>query len=236
MSVDTLKLNAAEKAAELVEDDMLLGLGTGSTAAIFVDLLGQRVREGLKITGVPTSEDTRRQAENLSIPLTTLDQVPYLDMTVDGADELDGDLRLIKGGGGALLREKIVAMASDRMVVIADQSKLVETLGTFPLPIEVAPFGLDATRAMIKTHSEMVNCQGEISLRKRPDGENFLTDGGHYILDCSFGRIPDPEGLFEVLSFIPGIVETGLFLGIADLAFVAGEAGVTILEVSDDNT
>ncbi len=233
MRVDSQKKSAAEKAVDLVEDDMLLGLGTGSTASIFVDLLGQRVTEGLKITAVPTSEATRRQAENLSIPLTTLDQVSYLDMTVDGADEIDRDLRLIKGGGGALLREKIVAMSSDRMVVIADHSKLVKILGAFPLPIEVVPFGLGATRAMIETHSEWVNCRGKISLRKRPDGVAFLTDGGHYILDCAFGSIPDPESLFEVLSFVPGIVETGLFLGIADLAFVAGDTGVTILEASD---
>ena len=230
MTADQWKQQAAERALGYVEDGMALGLGTGSTAARFVDLIGDRVKQGLKVTCVPTSEATRAQAERLGIPLSTLDDTPFLNLTVDGADELDGQLRLIKGGGGALLCEKIVATASDRLVVIADISKQVGTLGKFPLPVEIVRFGVTATRAMIEALSQDVGCEGEIKLRLGADARPFVTDIGNYILDCAFGRIADPEALDEALKFVPGVVENGLFLGIADVAIVAGPQGVTVLE------
>lgn len=234
MSADAWKQQAAERAITLVEDGMTLGLGTGSTAAKFVDLVGRRVKEGLKVRCVPTSEATRAQAGRLGIPLATLDDEPYLDLTVDGADELDADLRLIKGGGGALLREKIVATASARMVVVADVSKQVTTLGKFPLPVEVVKFGLAATRGMIQALAYDAGCEGEITLRNGPGGQPFLTDSGNLILDCAFGRIDDPEALDEALRLIPGVVENGLFLGIADAAIVAGPNGVVLMEHDED--
>ena len=230
MSADRWKQQAAERAITLVEDGMTLGLGTGSTAARFVDLVGRRVQEGLKLRCVATSEATRAQAEELGITLITLDQQPFLDLTVDGADELDGELRLIKGGGGALLREKIVATASGRMVVVADHSKQVAVLGSFPLPVEVVRFGLAATRCMIEVLASDAGCEGEITLRAGPGGQPFLTDGGNFILDCAFGRIEEPEALDEALKLVPGVVESGLFLGIADAAIVAGPEGVVVLE------
>jgi ribose 5-phosphate isomerase A len=235
MTADDWKQQAAERALTLVEDGMTLGLGTGSTAARFVDLVGQKVKAGLKLRCVPTSEATRAQAERLGIPLITLDQQPYLDLTVDGADELDGDLRLIKGGGGALLIEKIVATASGRMVVIADASKQVAALGKFPLPIEVVRFGLGATRNMIEVLAADAGCRGEISQRMRSDGQPFVTDSGNFILDCAFNNIPEPEALDEALKLIPGVVENGLFLGIADAAIIAGPGGVTMLERDEDD-
>ena len=234
MSADDWKQQAAERALALVEDGMTLGLGTGSTAARFVDLVGQKVKDGLKLRCVPTSEATRAQAERLGIPLITLDQQPYLDLTVDGADELDDDLRLIKGGGGALLIEKIVATASGRMVVIADASKQVATLGKFPLPVEVVRFGLGATRNMIEVLAADAGCRGEIKQRLASDGQPFVTDSGNFILDCAFGGIPEPEALDEALKLIPGVVENGLFLGIADAAIVAGPSGVVMLERDEE--
>src|SRR6201982_4115550 len=170
---------------------MKLGLGTGSTAKNFVELLGARVRNGLDVIGVPTSEATRQDALRCGIRLTTLDDIDRLDLTVDGADEIDPQLNLIKGGGGALLREKIVAAASDRMIVIADESKWVEVLGRFPLPIEVIPFGLAATRRAIAKAFAQGGVSGEMVLRKRPDGHVFVTDGGHWIIDAHLGRIKD---------------------------------------------
>lgn len=234
MTSDDWKQQAAERALALVEDGMTLGLGTGSTAARFVDLVGQKVKDGLRVRCVPTSEPTRAQAERLGIPLITLDQQPYLDLTVDGADEIDDDLRLIKGGGGALLIEKIVATASGRMVVIADASKQVATLGRFPLPVEVVRFGLGATRNMIEVLAADAGCRGEIKQRMRSDGQPFVTDSGNFILDCAFGSIPEPEALDEALKLIPGVVENGLFLGIADAAIVAGPAGVVMLERDEE--
>jgi ribose 5-phosphate isomerase A len=234
MSAEAWKLMAAERALAFVEHKMRLGLGSGSTAAMFVDLLGRQVKQGLEVVCVPTSEATRMQASALGIPLATLDEVPFLDLTVDGADELDGELRLIKGGGGALLREKIVATASDRMIVIADASKQVEMLGAFPLPVEVVRFGLTATRNMIEMLAADTGCRGEITLRLGSDRQPFVTDGGNYIFDCAFGRIQDPESLDEALKFIPGVVENGLFLSIADAAVIAGPDGVVILESEDD--
>ena len=233
MSADTWKQQAAERAIALVENGMTLGLGTGSTAVKFVDLLGARVKQGLSVRCVPTSEATRAQAGNLGIPLMTLDEQPFLDLTVDGADELDDELRLIKGGGGALLREKIVATASGRMVVIADHTKRVARLGTFPLPVEVVQFGLGATRGMIEVLASDAGCEGELTLRTGANGQPFLTDSGNFILDCAFGRIDEPEALDEALRLIPGVVENGLFLGITDVAFIGGPGGVATLERDD---
>jgi ribose 5-phosphate isomerase A len=234
MSADTWKQQAAERALEFVENGMTLGLGTGSTAARFVDLVGQRVKAGLQVKCVPTSEATRAQAERLGIPLTTLDDTPFLDLTVDGADEIDAQLRLIKGGGGALLREKIVATASQRMVVITDASKVVVTLGKFPLPIEVVRFGLAATRNMVEVLAADAGCEGDIKLRLAADGKPFQTDSGNLILDCAFGQIADPEALEDALKLVPGVVESGLFLGIADAAVIAGPEGVVVHDRDSD--
>ncbi len=229
MSTDEWKLQAAEQALGYVENGMKLGLGTGSTAAKFVELLGAKVRDGLKVICVPTSEAIRAQAAGLGIPLTTLDETPALDLTIDGADELDEELRLIKGGGGALLREKIVAVASDRLVIIADHTKLVEVLGRYPLPLEVVPFGLAATTRLIAKLAEETGCEGEIKLRFGPDGKPFVTDNGNHILDCVFGEIDDPEALDDALKLVPGVVESGLFLGIADVGIIAGPKGIEVL-------
>ncbi|MCY1642000.1 ribose-5-phosphate isomerase RpiA [Methylorubrum sp. SL192] len=225
MSAPDLKRAAAERAIPLVEDGMRLGIGTGSTAAAFIKLLGERVRAGLKVTGVPTSEATRIACERQGIPLATLEDLPELDLTIDGADEVDGSLRLIKGGGAALLREKIVAVASRRMVVIADASKHVETLGAFPLPVEVNLFGIGATTRAVEAAVAQAGCTGEIVRRHDASGVPLLTDGGHAILDLRLGRIPDPEALSAGLWAVPGVVEHGLFLGIADAAILAAADG-----------
>lgn len=209
------KRRAAAAAVKLVRPGMRLGLGTGSTAAHFIDLLGAKVAEGLKVLCVPTSERTRSQAEALSIPLTTFEEIAELDLTIDGADEFDPKLRLIKGGGGALWREKIVAAASERMIVITDASKAVATLGKFPLPIEVSRFGLEATRRAILREAEVTSCGGDIVMRKTASGKAFITDAGNYLFDCLFGAIPEPEELAQRLSAIPGVVEHGLFIGLA---------------------
>lgn len=230
MAMDADKRRAAEHAIRFVEDGMKLGLGTGSTARHFVDLLGERIKAGLSCVCVATSDATQAQAAALGIPLATLDEEPFLDLTVDGADEIDSDLRLIKGGGGALLREKIIATASERMIVIADASKRVETLGRFPLPIEVVPFGLKATEHMIELIAGDADCQGELRLRTGRDGRPYVTDGGHFILDAHFGAIGDPEALAEALQLVPGVVEHGLFLGLADLAIIAGPGGIEVIE------
>jgi ribose 5-phosphate isomerase A len=223
---DALKRRAAERAVALVEEGFRVGLGTGSTARHFVSLLGERVRGGLGIIAVPTSEATHAQATEEGIPLTTLDETPELDLTIDGADELDGNLRLIKGGGGALLREKIVAAASKRMIVIADESKRVDVLGRFPLPIEVVPFGLAATRRSVEDCLRRMNLPDETSLRTAANGEPFFTDGGHYILDAKLLRIDRPEELAGSLQGIPGVVEHGLFIGLATGAIVATANGL----------
>lgn len=230
MSMDNLKRQAAARALEQVRDGMKLGLGTGSTAKHFVELLGGRVKAGLKVVGVPTSEATRADAERCGVPLTTLEEVDHLDLTVDGADEIDPNLELIKGGGGALLREKIVAAASDRMIVIADESKWVETLGRFPLPIEVIPFGLGATRRAIEAAFAENGVSGEMDVRKAKDGHAFVTDGGHWIIDARLGRIPNSPKLAASLSSIPGVVEHGLFIGLARTAVLAGPQGIRVVE------
>jgi len=228
-SADALKRAAAAKALEAVRPGMKLGLGTGSTAAHFVDLLGARVREGLDVVGVPTSERTRAQAEVLGIKLATLDELPRLDLTIDGADEFDAQLRLIKGGGGALLREKIVAAASRSMIVITDASKRVKTLGAFPLPVEIDRFGARATTLHVEALAAELRLAGAITLRRTQDGHAFVTDGGHVILDCAFGAIPDPETLAARLAAIPGVVDHGLFIGLASAVVIADRDGVRVL-------
>jgi ribose 5-phosphate isomerase A len=230
MTADAYKRAAAARALDFVRPGMRLGLGTGSTARHFVDLLAERVRAGLDIVAVPTSEATRAQADRLGIALTTLDETPELDLTVDGADEIAPDLTLIKGGGGALLREKIVATASARMVVIADETKWVSILGAFPLPIEIAPFGASATHSAIELAAAEVGCPGPAALRKGQDGRPFTTDGGHWILDAQLLRISDPPALAARLCRVPGVMEHGLFIGIAQTAIVAGSDGVRLIE------
>jgi ribose 5-phosphate isomerase A len=230
MDIDAQKRAAAARALDFVRPGMRLGLGTGSTARPFVELLAERVRAGLNVVAVPTSEETRAQAERLGVPLTTLDETPELDMTVDGADEIAPDLTLIKGGGGALLREKIVASASARMVVIADESKWVSVLGRFPLPVEVVQFGLAATRRAVEAACAAAGSPGPALLRRGKDGHAFVTDSGHWILDAALERIPDPTALAQRLSAIAGVVEHGLFIGLAQTAVLAGDAGVRVVE------
>ncbi|MCB1425916.1 MAG: ribose-5-phosphate isomerase RpiA [Zhengella sp.] len=225
MDAKALKIEAARVALGHVRDGMKLGIGTGSTAEEFVRLLAEKVSAGMEIIGVPTSERTAALCRELGVPLTTLEETPHLDLTIDGADEIDPELNLVKGGGGALLREKIVAAASDSMIVIADESKLVDPLGAFPLPIEVNRFGLGATRLAVETVARKLGLEGPLSLRMAGDGE-FVTDGGHLILDASFGRIPDPRALSAALHAVPGVVEHGLFTDMARLAVVARAGGV----------
>ena len=229
-TMDQLKRQAAARALESVRDGMKLGLGTGSTAKHFVELLGERVAAGLDVVGVPTSEATRADAARCGIPLTTLDDIDRLDLTVDGADEIDPALNVIKGGGGALLREKIVAAASDRMIVIADDSKWVEVLGRFPLPIEVIPFGLSATRRAIGRAFAECGVSGQMVVRKGSDGHVFVTDGGHWIIDAHLGQIADAPRLAGLLNPIPGVVEHGLFIGLASTAMLAGPQGIRVIE------
>jgi ribose 5-phosphate isomerase A len=229
MDVESFKRAASARALEFIRPGMRVGLGTGSTARHFVELLGEKVRGGLDIVAVPTSEATRGDAERVGIPLTTLDDSPELDVTVDGADEVAHDLSLIKGGGGALLREKIVATASARMIVIADESKWVATLGRYPLPIEVVPFGLAATRIAVEKAAAAVGCPGPARLRQNKDGHAFVTDGGHWILDAAFERIADPKGLADRLASIAGVIEHGLFVGIASTVVLAGPGGVRVV-------
>ncbi|WP_300158388.1 ribose-5-phosphate isomerase RpiA [Bradyrhizobium sp.] len=230
MNMDELKRQAAARAIEQVDNGMRLGLGTGSTAKHFVELLGERVRAGLDVVGVPTSEVTRADALRCGIRLTTLDDIDRLDLVVDGADEIDPTLNAIKGGGGALLREKIVAAASDRMIVIADDSKWVATLGRFPLPVEVIPFGLAATqRAMARAFAEG-GVSGQMVVRKAKDGHVFVTDGGHWIVDAHLERITDAPRLAGLLNAIPGVVEHGLFIGLASTVILAGSQGIRVVE------
>ena len=228
--MDELKRQAAGRALEHVRDGMKLGLGTGSTAKHFVELLGERVRAGLNVIGVPTSEATRADALRCGISLTTLDAIDRLDLTVDGADEIDPALNVIKGGGGALLREKIVAAASDRMIVIADDSKWVETLGRFPLPIEVIPFGLAATQRAIGAAFAECGVSGQMVVRKGKDGHVFVTDSGHWIIDAHLGRISGAPHLAGLLTAIPGVVEHGLFIGLASMAMLASSQGIRVIE------
>jgi ribose 5-phosphate isomerase A len=230
MDSEAQKRAAAARAVEFVRSGMRLGLGTGSTARHFVELIGERVRDGLDIVAVPTSQATKADAERCGIALTTLDETPQLDLTVDGADEIAPDLSLIKGGGGALLREKIVAAASARMIVIADESKWVPVLGRFPLPIEVVPFGLGATQRAVERAIGSAESAEVFALRRGKDGHAFVTDGGHWIVDAALGRIDDPKAMAHALASVPGVVEHGLFIDLAQTAIVAGPDGVRLVE------
>jgi ribose 5-phosphate isomerase A len=224
---DELKARAAEEALDYIKDGMTVGIGTGSTAEHFIRGLGALVRDGLEIQGVPTSARSEALARALEIPIVEIEGANEIDVTVDGADEIDGELRLIKGGGGALLREKIVAAASRQMIVIADESKLVPTLGRFPLPIEVVRFGLAATTEHIFWALKAADITPEwVRLRENPDERPapFVTDSGNLIIDCACGAISDPDGLAEALSRIPGVVEHGLFIGLASHALI-GRSG-----------
>jgi ribose 5-phosphate isomerase A len=216
MANDQEKEAAARASLEYVQDGQVVGLGTGSTAAYFIKLLGERVKNGLRIRGgIPTSDRSRELALSLGIPLTTLDECQEIAVTVDGADEVDPQLRLIKGGGGALLREKIVASATKKLVIVADATKQVTRLGKFPLPVEVIRFA----QALVAKRIEALGAQ--VSLRKKPDGSPYVTDENNHILDCRFGEIRDPDGLAVELSEMPGVVEHGLFIGMASVVLFA---------------
>ena len=220
---DQWKKAAAEAAAKLVESGMVVGLGTGSTAAFAVSAIGRRiVEENLRIVGIPTSERTADQARSLNIPLTTFAEYTEIDLTIDGADEvLTGPLYLIKGHGGALLREKIVAAASKRMAVIADETKIVERLGSLvSVPVEVVPYGWQATQ------KKLIQLEGKPAMRLGADKKPYVTDGGHYILDCAFGPMQDPKEIAHHLDHVVGVVEHGLFLKYASEAFIGGSQGV----------
>jgi|HubBroStandDraft_6_1064221.scaffolds.fasta_scaffold01412_15 ribose 5-phosphate isomerase A len=212
---DEEKEAVARASLKFVQDGQVVGLGTGSTAAYFIQLLGEKVKDGLRIRAIPSSDRSRQQAASLGIPLTTLDECPEIDVTVDGADEVDPELRLIKGGGGALLREKIVASATQQFVIIVDDAKQVPVLGRFPLPVEVIKFA----RAVVSRKIQALGAQ--VSLRQGSDGKPYLTDENNYILDCYFGQIPDADGLARRLSAMPGVVEHGLFIGMASVVLVA---------------
>jgi ribose 5-phosphate isomerase A len=220
MAHEEEKEAAGRAAAKLVRDGEVVGLGTGSTAYFAVIALGERVKAGLKIVGIPTSEKTADLARSVGIPLSTLDEHPEIDITIDGADEIDPKLNLIKGGGGALLREKIVASASKKMVVVADSGKVVAALGKFPLPVEI----IDFARAVVEKKIAALGATSK--LRMKADGKPFVTDEGHHILDCNFGKIDDPPSLARALSDMPGVVEHGLFIGLAKVALVGKEDSV----------
>jgi ribose 5-phosphate isomerase A len=228
---DIAKRNAAEAALQLVEPGMVLGLGTGSTASIFVKLLAERVSQGLDIIGTPTSEGTHRLARELGIQLAHPDDLDHIDLTIDGADEFDPQLRLIKGGGAALLREKIIADASIRMAVITDKSKEVAQLGRFPLPIEINPFAAELTRRRIHMTAQLLGLTEATSAWRMATGESLLhTDGGHLILDLRCVVIPDADELSAALDQIPGVVEHGLFIGYADTVIIGEENGARVIE------
>ena len=233
MANEKEKENAALAAMEFVEDGMTIGLGTGSTAKFFVELLAEEVADGLVVRCIETSEQTRRLASSLGVPLIPFEQVERIHLTVDGADEVDEQGQLIKGGGAALLREKIIANASDHMVVIADPSKQAERLGKFPLPVEVTPFGYTITAKLVY---DVLAASGidrpRVELRSLSNGELVVTDGGNHILDCHCGRIPDAEALAARLSNVPGVVEHGLFIGLARTVIIGNENGATVFEFS----
>jgi ribose 5-phosphate isomerase A len=232
--IDRAKFAAARRAVGFVEAGMRVGLGTGSTAAWMVRCLGERVREeGLRITGVPTSARTAALAREVGVPVVSLDEAKWLDLTIDGCDEFDSDLNLIKGGGGALLQEKIVASASDRMVVIADASKEVACLGAFPLPVEVVPFGWQTTKALIEEALVGLDVMGRTATLRMNGDRPFVTDEGHHILDLQLHRIGNPRQLSMVLNQIPGVVENGLFLDICDIVVIGHADGH--VEVRDIN-
>jgi ribose 5-phosphate isomerase A len=223
MANDQEKEAAARASLQFVKNGQVVGLGTGSTAAYFIRLLGAEVRNGLRIRGIPSSDRSREQAAGLGIPLISLDECQEIDVTVDGADEVDPQLRLIKGGGGALLREKIVASASRQLVIVADATKRVPVLGKFPLPVEVIKFAQAVVRRKIEALGAAVE------MRLGTDGKPYLTDENNYILDCRFGQIPDADGLARQLSDMPGVVEHGLFIGMASVVLVANGSEVVEL-------
>jgi len=219
-----MKRIAAQKAVEFVENDMIVGLGTGSTVKYALKNLGERVQEGLSIKGIPTSNETKKIAMKYNIPIVSLSEYPEIDITIDGADEVDSNLNLIKGGGGALTREKMIAYHSKMVIIITDDSKVVKSLGIdFPLPIEVVKFEWQATKRAI----EKIGCN--VELRKIFD-DPFITDNGNYILDCEFERINDPEQLEQDINMIPGVVENGLFIGVATKVIVGSKKGIMTLE------
>lgn len=226
MAHDQEKEAAARASLRFVRDGDIVGLGSGSTAAYAVRFLGERVRAGLKIRGIPTSSQTRELATSLGVPLTTFDEVQEIDVTIDGADEVDPQLCLTKGGGGALLREKIVASASRQLVIIADSSKQVPMLGNFPLPIEVIAFA----QLLVKKKIEALGASVKL---RQSNGSPFVTDEGHHILDCRFGQIPDPPALARRLSDMPGVVEHGLFINMASVVLIARGQEVTELRRDD---
>ena len=222
---EELKKLAGEKAVDHIEDGMIIGLGTGSTVEYTLRKLGELVKKGLKIKGIPTSVHTQRIAEKEKIPLTTLEENPVIDVTIDGADEVDSDLNLIKGGGGALVREKIIAFNSKKVIIVIDDSKVVKALGIdFPLPVEVTKFGWTS----IKKTLEEFDCN--VELREIMENEPFITDNGNYILDCEFDRITDPEQLEIDINNIPGVVDNGLFIGLVDEVIVGGKQGILTLD------
>jgi len=223
MSNDREKQSAAHASLKYIKSGDIVGLGTGSTAAYFIQLLGEQVKHGLRIRGIPSSDRSREQAASLGIPLTTLDECQQIDVTVDGADEVDPQLRLIKGGGGALLREKIVASATKQLVIVADATKRVPVLGKFPLPVEVIKFA----QALITKRIAALGAK--VILRRNADGKAYLTDENNYILDCHFGQIPGADGLANKLSDMPGVVEHGLFIGMASVVLVANGSEVVEL-------
>jgi ribose 5-phosphate isomerase A len=224
MANDQEKEAAARASLRFVKDGQIVGLGTGSTAAYFIQLLGEAVKNGLRIRGIPTSDRSREQAASLGIPLTTLDEFQQIDVTVDGADEVDPQLRMIKGGGGALLREKIVASATRQLVIVVDATKRAAVLGRFPLPVEVIKFA----EALVA--KKITALGAEVELRRGADGKPFLTDENNHILDCRFGQIPDADGLARQLSDMPGIVEHGLFIGMANVVLVANGSEIVELQ------
>lgn len=235
MDQDALKREVGLAAAAHVKDGMVLGLGTGSTAEAFLHALSERVKDGLTVRGVPTSQRTAELCRTLGIALTDLEQDPVLDLAIDGADEIDPDLNLIKGGGGALLREKIVAAAAKDMLVIADGSKLVSTLGAFPLPVEIIPFGAAATLRAIEEVCASHGLTANASIRpnlatSQADSAPLITDGGHWIVDCKLGAIGDAAQLDSALRGVPGVVETGLFIAMASQALVAKDGTVEVVK------
>ena len=227
--LDRLKAAAANAAAALVEDGLIVGLGSGSTASLALSILGHRVAEGLRIIGIPTSRQTQREARRLGIPLSTLAEHDHIDVTIDGADEVDvGRLNLLKGRGGALLREKIIASTSEQLIIVIDETKLVDRLGVHgSVAVEVVPFAWHATARRLQTIG------ASLVRRTAPEGQPFITDGGHYILDCAFGTIDDPEHLQRQLDGTVGVVEHGLFLGMASRIIVGGSRGVHVLRARD---
>lgn len=236
--IDTAKFVAAKRASAFVETGMKVGLGTGSTAACLVKCLGERVmNEGLDIVGVPTSSSTAELAREVGITVATLDEARWLDLTIDGADEYDGELNLIKGGGGALLQEKIVATASDRMIVIADATKKVDRLGAFPLPVEVIGFGMKTTQMLLEEMLEGLDVMGNKAVPRMADESLFVTDEGNHILDLHLGRIGNARQLSLVLNQVPGVVENGLFIDICDVIITGhGDGKVEMRDINSGET